>query len=599
MTMPLPVNVAESMTGVLATALSSPLNGPLGGLWTLGFDPNVLVSPWKPLVYLATLCAWAWVVTTRLDKHAGRFFLPRQNWNLFHLCVGLVALLLAFFLPVGGIVGFLAGWGGMVFLLAMSLLVYQVATSRDERVPEKFRVGFLGITGGLDKEGRKAKEAKGPAVQVGKVKFTIKGPDKAEVPAPAPDSPELAVRAMAEDLYLKALEARSTQLEIGPGGGNQYQPMMLVDGVKLAGEPMAPQDAVKVMDFWKSAAKLDVADRRRRLTGNVTTERAGGQERKLVRVTSQGVQGGMRLSLLFDPEAAVRRKAQDMGLLDEQLKFMQELTTGNRGLVLLAGLPDGGRTTLLYSVVGMHDAYTQTVQTVEMEPQLALEGVRHQAFDPTVEGADYATLVRSMLRRDPNVLGVAEIPDANTAKELARADFNRTRVYALVRAGSVMEAVEGWIKAVGEAELATKNLQAVVSHRLMRKLCTQCRVPYPASPDLLRKLGVSEAKGEQQLFKKGGQIMVKNRPETCPVCKGSGYFDQTGVFEVTMIGEEEREALASGNLAGFRAVLKKNGVVMIQQAAIRKALSGVTSVEEVMRITTGGATPAAQGAAKA
>ncbi len=122
----------------------------------------------------------------------------------------------------------------------------------------------------------------------------------------------------------------------------------------------------------------------------------------------------------------------------------------------------------------------------------------------------------------------------------------------------------------------------------MRRLCTNCRVGYPPSPDMLKKLGVGEGK-VQQLFKKGGQVLIKNKPEVCPVCAGdSGYYGMEGVFEVYRFGSEERELLEQNNLAGLKAALRKRNLPTLQQAALKKALSGVTSVEEVTRGDLGG-----------
>ncbi|MCU0688126.1 MAG: Flp pilus assembly complex ATPase component TadA [Phycisphaerales bacterium] len=563
-----------------------------GPMWTLAAsagDPLMLVSVWKPLVFLAVLGGWGWIVSTRFDKHAAKYFLPRQKWNLVHLSIGLVALLVGLFMPVPDIAGFLAGLGAMIALLIADIIIYMVVSGKDERVPAEHRItlGNL-ISGGMVKE--KVKVDPTLASQ-GKTVLKLFAPDKSLVRAPGPNTPELALWNASEDVLVKAFDARATQVEIQPASGGQYESVALVDGIRTPLATMAPPDAAKVMDFWKSAAKLDLADRRKKLSNLINVER--GSERKPVRVTSQGTAQGMRLQLLIDPENQVKRKAEALGFLDEQMAVMKEMTTSTKGLALLAALPDGGRTTLFYGVLGMHDAYTQTVQSMEMEVQHNLEGVRHQAFDPNIDGADYATQTRSMLRRDPNVMGVAEIPDAPTAKEVAKADFARCRVYAMVRAGSVIEALDGWLKAVGDPELASKNLQYVVAERLMRKLCTNCRVPYPASPDLLAKLGVAPGqKGPEQLYKKGGQVMVKNRPETCPMCRGTGYYEQTGVFEVAVIGEEERDMLAQGNVAAVRASLKKKGMISIQGSAIRKALSGVTSVEEVMRLTAPAAAPA-------
>ncbi len=557
----------------------------------------LLVSPWKPLVYLLTLAGWAWIVSRVFDKHAARFFLPRTTWNAVHLVAATAGIVTAFVMPVAGIGGFFAGWGAMLALLGAPLAAYVIASNRDERVPVEHRISLR-----MKKPSEAEIEARKKAKGAGQVKLAIKGPDKADVLAPPAATPEYEVRTAAEAMYLQAIAKRASQVDVAPTGKDgTYAPSYLIDSVRQPGDPMPAANALKLIDFWKSCAKLDVNDRRRRLQAELNVAEGGNVHK--VRVTSIGVQGGMRLTLLFDADQVVRRKPEELGLLPDQMAELKVLTgqtlktsdgdpypeTVRKGVVLVAGLPDGGRTTTLLSLLQMHDAYVLSVVTVEVEQQGVLEGIRHNVFDPTAEGADFGTTVRSQLRRDPDVLGVAEMPDANTAKEVARADLERTRVYVCVRTDSALAAVEAYIKGVGDNELAAKGLAGAVGHKLIRRLCTNCRVAYPPSPEMLKKLGIADPKQVPQLFKKGGQVLIKNRPEVCPVCAGIGYFQMEGVFEVYRFGDEEREHIAQGNLAALKASLRKRNLASMQQAALRKAISGMTSVEEVTRATSGGA----------
>jgi type IV pilus assembly protein PilB len=262
------------------------------------------------------------------------------------------------------------------------------------------------------------------------------------------------------------------------------------------------------------------------------------------------------------------------------------MASEKRGDVLLATPPHAGRTTLMYSIVRMHDAYTQNVQTVEIETQGTIEGVRQNKFDPLQEGGpSYATFVRSLLRRDPDVLAIADLPDAETAQEAARVDPDRARVYVCLKADNALQAIQVWCKAVGDLELAAQSLHGVVVERLVRRLCTNCRVPYQPSKEMLAKLGLPADK-VQQLFKKGGQVVVKsNKPEICPVCSGVGYYGQIGLFEVYSIGDEERAAIRAGDLNAARAELRKRQLPIMHQAALRRAVEGVTSIEEITRVT--------------
>lgn len=566
---------------------------------TLGATGLFLVSFWKPFFILLIFVPWAIVVTKIFDKHAGRFHLPRRQWNLFHLGMGLAAIVVYFMMPLANDFGFLAGFFAAAALLVVDMLAYQHVANKDERVPEKFHIKLKMADMGESKASKELKKLQA------KVSLTIKtiddkGKYSVPMPAPQPETPEFEVRILAESVYMKAIEARASQLDIGPGGKDpqQYAVSLLVDGVRQAGDSFPTATALKIMDFWKSAAKLDVNDRRKKLVGNLQVEQVGFK--RVLRVTSIGIAGGMKLTILFDPETAVNKKITELGLLESQMTELKAMVDEEKGTVLLASPPDGGRTTLMYSIIKMHDAYVKNVQTVEMEPQAALEGIRTNKFEVEKEGSEYGTTVRSVLRRDPDVVAVADLPDANTAKEIARSDQDRTRTYLSFKADSALSAIQTWVKAVADPKQSSTALHGVVAQKLLRRLCPNCRVPYPPPADMLRKLGIPDGK-VTQLFKKGGQVLIKNKPEVCPMCQGVGYQGQIGVFEVYRVGPEERELIASGNLNGLRAQFRKKGLPTIQQVAIRYAIDGMTSVEEVMRVTaepgqSGSSTSSAPGA---
>jgi type II secretory ATPase GspE/PulE/Tfp pilus assembly ATPase PilB-like protein len=555
----------------------------------------VLVSFWKPVVFLIPLVAWAAIISKVYDKHAARFFLPRVQWNIAHLCAGALAFAAAMLMPVAGIGGFFAGLGAMLAILAIDIVAYAMVANKDERVPEEFHIKVDIVQKMREKKELKAKAKLQSAVSLVIRKADAKGKFAELVQAPVPETPEYEARVAAEDVFKKAVTARAAQVDFAPAGkDNAYATSYLIDGVRTPGETLAGPAAVKIMDFWRAAAGLDVQDRRRKLQGMVQAE--ADDTKTAIRVTSVGGQGGMRTTLLFNPEKAVIRKLSDMGLLEPQLAAVKRIAEEEKGLVIVASPPDGGRTTTLYTLTRMHDAYMKNVQLVETDPQASLEGARSNKFEADKEGAEFSTLVRSVIRRDPQVVAVGEIPDQNTAKEITKADFERVRIYVGVRAESALQAVEQWVKAVGDAPSAGKAVHAVLAQKLLRKLCTNCRMSYPAAPDMLKKLGVPEGK-VATLYKKGGQVLIKNKPEVCPVCNGIGYYGQDSAFEVYEITPEDRELISAGNLEALRSSLRKKQQPTIQQSAIRKAIDGITSVEEITRITTpGGGAPAAAAA---
>ncbi|MBX3376350.1 MAG: Flp pilus assembly complex ATPase component TadA [Phycisphaeraceae bacterium] len=537
-----------------------------------------LVSFWKPLFLLVPLVGWLWIISRVYDKHAARFHLGRGKWNAIHLSIGVLAVFAALAIPVKGEAAFWIGLGVMIVILAIDLVAYAVVANKDDRVPEEFHVKFNMLA-----KMAETRAAKAEAKKQGKVELVIKSPDKSTLAAPMAETPEFEVRVAAEGIVTKALDVRASQADIGPSGKDtNYAVSYLVDGVRQPGQTIPGPNAIKIMDFWKSAGKLDLQDRRRKLTADVSIER--GVDKHTLRVTSSGAQGGMRMTMLFDPSKAVNKKIAELGLLEPQMAELKAIVEDAKGVVLLAAPPDMGRTTSLYSIIRMHDAYTTNVQTVELETQVALEGIRQNVFESAGEGPEFSTFTRSILRRDPQVVGVAELPDDQTAKEIARADHERTRTYLSLKTDNALSAILIWMKAVGDPDMASKSLHGVVAQKLLRKLCVNCRQPYQASPDMLKKLGVPSDK-PRQLFKKGGQVLIKNKPEVCPVCNGIGYLGQDGIFEVFRIDKAEREFIKTGNMSALRAEFRKRGLPTIQQAALKKAFEGITSVEELSRVT--------------
>lgn len=565
---------------------STVLAGLEGGFaLTLGQTAFVLVSWWKVLLFLAPLLLWAKLVSTVFDKHAERFHLGRQKWGAFHITMGLIALAAGLAMPIPAWWGFLVGWVVMVVILVINVLLFVSITNKDERVPEHLHLKL--DTSALSAASAKRRAAKLAAT----VSLEIRDRSGTVIPAPPKETPEYEVRAEAEQIFSKARDMRARRLIITARPQDKPSSAeFIIDGVRHPGEQYTAQKAKAIIDFWKSAAGLDVKDVRRRIIGKCTVIR--DDVKSQIRMISIGHQGGLRLTMMFDPADSVRRKADDMGFTPQQRQALDEIVKAKAGLVLLAAPPQNGRTTTLYSVIQLHDAYTSNVQTLEIEPLAELEGIRQVEFKPT-DDAEFSTTIRSILRRDPDVVAVAELPDVDTAREISNADLGRTRVYISLNADSALAAVQIWVKAVGDPAKAAEHLNGVIAQKLIRKLCGNCRVAYQPPAELIKKL---QLPGQvQQLFKKGGQVLIRNKAEVCPVCKGIGYEDQIGAFEVYPIGPAERKMIAAQDWSGLRGEMRKRKLPSIQQAALMMAVEGKTSMEEISRMSAppGGKPPPA------
>lgn len=538
----------------------------------------VLASWWKAIIFVAMFAGWGWFVSTVADKHAARFYLPREKWNVVYMVTALLAVAVIVANPLEGIVAFLVALPVVALLLAVPPFMYVQMANKDERVPEEHRL-TMNVASWM--EARKtAKEAR----KATRLQLAIVKPDGVTMEVPEDGTAEMIVRSAAEKLYIDGVAGRAHKIELLPAGEKGYVVAHTVDGLRaVVGEPLAPQDAMRVIAFWQTASGLEAGERRRQV-GEPDVSKGG--DRHHLRVISSGGQQGLKLTIVVDPATSVRRKGENLGLLPQQRELLNKLVDDGTGVVLLAAPKGMGRTTLLYTVLKMHDAYTSNIQTIELEQQDTLEGIRQNIWSPTGGGPDHATLLRSILRRDPSVVGVAEIVDEATAQEAAKGDLEHTRVYLSVPAEGALQAVDMFRRAMHDNAMAAGALRGVIAGKLVRALAQSSREAYVPSPDMLKKLNLSPDK-VKTLYRHRTHVEVNKKLVPCPESGGTGFVGQLGVFELYSVGADEKAAIEQGDMNALATAFRKQGVPSIQQAALVRAVEGATSVDEVIRVTVG------------
>ncbi|NRA57172.1 MAG: Flp pilus assembly complex ATPase component TadA [Phycisphaerales bacterium] len=538
----------------------------------------VLASWWKAIIFVAAFAAWAWFISTVADKHAARFYLPREKWNTIYMVTAIAAIAVIILNPLTGIVAFLVALPVVLLLLLVPPFVYVQMANKDERVPEEHHL-TMNVKDWMEarKESREAKKAD-------RLQLAIVKPDGVTMDPPEEGTSEMVVRAAAERLYIDGVAARAHKIELMPMGDKGYAVAHTIDGLRaVVGEPMQPQDAMRVIAFWQTASGLEAGQRRRQV-GEPDVSKEG--ERHHLRVITSGGQQGLKLSLIVDPSKAVRRSPDQLGLLPQQFELLQRLVEDGTGVVLLAAPKGMGRTSMLYTVLKMHDAYTSNIQTIELEQQDTLEGIRQNIWSPAGSGPDHSSLLRSILRRDPSVVGVAEMLDEATAQEACKGDIEHARVYLSLPAEGALQAIEIFRRAVQDNQLAARSLKGVMAGKLVRALAKSSREAYVPSPDMLKKLGLSPEK-VKTLYRHRTHVEVNKKVVPCPESGGTGFVGQIGVFEVYSIGDDEKSAIAQGDVNALATAMRKRGVPGIQQAALIRAVEGETSVDEVVRVTVG------------
>lgn len=532
-------------------------------------DAAWLVSPIKPVLLLLTFAPWAWFLT-RIDKDAAYYYLPRDLVNLFHLGVGTLTLLVVLAIPI-----FWLGWPLAILMLAGSVVGY--AAWRNQRVPAEGKWTFS-----LDPFTQRL-EARQQAAAQKKATLRLGRNEHDLLPVPTEEGPARQAYEALQEALLWAIPRGAERVDLLVDS-QQAQVTGRIDGVAHPHKTLDPRLGVTLIDYVKAAAGLDVNDRRKLQRAELVAKVTDAGTHKLD-LTTAGSTRGVQLTLKIDARERILMGLDRLGLLGTQRKRLDvalgELGEGKAGVVLVAAGAGQGTSTTLYALLQRHDPYTQSVVTLEDAAPARLEGVDHNTLPSDTPPDKVRDEVAALLRSDPDVLLVSKLWPGIPG--LLAGVAESVRVYAPMAGSNTSEAANAWLEAVGDREEGAAALRAVIAQRLMRKLCTNCRVAYTPDPAAIKKLNLPvEQVG--QLYQASGKVKDKEgKDEPCPQCHGVGYRGRVGVFEVMTLDHEGRKLLAKGDDNALRSHLRRHKMLWLQEAALAKVVEGVTDIKEATR----------------
>lgn len=549
----------------------------------------MLMSVVKPILAFIPFIAYCWITGSKFDRDARRNQLSPATWALVYAIAPIVAIIALLAIPI-----FWIGWPVSLLILGGTVLGYVLY--RNPRVPENERYSLGAFKFGESLQARRAASA----VRGAKLRFLDSS--KREQPVPVKDDPLHGVHSTVEALIGPALEMRATRLDLAPTQQG-FVPSQMIDGVRMRRDPMPPDVATAAIDYLKKMAGADPNERRKRQT--VSFWVIEGERMIRTSLIVSGGSAGQTLRLDFDRESQLSRPFDGLGLLESQAKLLMPLreTSERHGVVLLAASPGQGLTSLCYSMVSRHDAFTASVKSLEKQIELRLDGVDQQTWDASNPAVDYATHLQSIIRRGPDLVLVTELGDPRVGQVIAPAAMEGILFYVAVPVNAVPGAevaasIREWFRAVGDLDKGAKPLRAIVTQRLLRKLCEYCRQPHPRAAEILKKIG-TPAGSTPTLFSASGKVQIKNRVEACPVCKGSGFLGQIGIHEVVAFDDETRAMLAVNDASGaYTTARRKTKAPSLLEAGLVRVREGITSPEEFQRVLAPPkpAAPAAAGA---
>ena len=326
----------------------------------------------------------------------------------------------------------------------------------------------------------------------------------------------------------------------------------------------------------KVLARMNIAERRRPQDGRIKTHR--GEREVELRVASLPTAFGEKLVIrIFDP-SILMSDLEELGFTTGDRERFERWVTSPSGLILVTGPTGSGKTTTLYSSLRYLSGPDTNITTIEdpiemVDPRLSQVQVNSQ-IDIT-----FASALRSILRQDPDVIMVGEIRDAETAQMAVQAALTGHLVFSTVHTRDSAGAVTRLLDLGVERFLLSSVLRGILAQRLVRRVCPRCGIEGTLNPDQVAALGIKvPVERRDRLRVKWG--------EGCVDCRHTGLFGRSAVFEMLDVGRRVRSLINSGKDANeITEGARIEGMETLREAAVRKLAEGVTTFEEVVRVT--------------
>jgi type II secretory ATPase GspE/PulE/Tfp pilus assembly ATPase PilB-like protein len=542
-----------------------------------GNDSQVVgfyVNLWRfvPVVLLFVLWIWssAWV-----DEDSRALHVRSEFWNSAVFGCGVVGFLAVLCLPF-----FILGSIALLGLYGVPLGLYIV--ERNARVPDSSKVmtpEHLRKVGlrllakiGIGAVSQEVKESLigAPIRFIGKSATAIGNePDRSRQVEKSKGF--LAAKEMVYD----AIQRRSTDIHLEPAD-DQLSVRLRIDGVMHRAEPFDRAMGESLINIFKVLSAMDITERRRPQDGSF---RAALEDREIdFRVATQGTRHGEKMSLRILDQANSVSTLGQLGLRKQLLGELREIVHLPHGLFLCCGPTGAGKSTTLYAALNDLDSMQQNIITIEDPIEYKMAGVNQIEIN-TKAGQTFAKSLRSILRQDPDVVMIGEIRDAETGQIACQAANTGHMVFSTIHANDTITALYRLLELGIEPFMISNSISAIMGQRLVRRLCTQCRVAYRPKPELLKKLHLPSGKIEK--FYRP----PKNSQNQCPTCEGVGYRGRIGVYELLVVTEEIREQIREkGSATHIQKLARRNGMLRLHEEGLRLVIRGGTSIEELQRV---------------
>jgi general secretion pathway protein E len=374
-------------------------------------------------------------------------------------------------------------------------------------------------------------------------------------------------------LLQHAYDSRASDIHIEP----KREAAMIrfrIDGVLHEIQRVPKLVNLAITSRIKTMCRMDIAERRRPQDGRIKTERDGKEVE--LRVSTLPTAFGEKLVMrIFDPDVLLRDLS-GLGFYDDELHMFGEWIKRPHGIILVTGPTGSGKTVTLYSALKSLSSPEINITTIEDPIEMVWDDFNQTSVQPKI-GITFPSALRTILRQDPDIIMVGEIRDEETAQNAVQAALTGHLVFSSLHTNDSATSVTRLIDLGIQPFLISSTLVGTMAQRLMRRICEECKRNRPLSVEEAGMLNLQAPAGKRIIVKEGAG---------CIRCRNTGYFGRTGIFEILPIDNAIRDLIdRSEDFLKIKEMAVKRGMRTLRQSALRKLAEGVTSFEEVVRVT--------------
>lgn len=374
-------------------------------------------------------------------------------------------------------------------------------------------------------------------------------------------------------MFLDAILDKASDIHLEPfedGFKIRYR----IDGVLYEKISPPKQLGVPITSRIKVMSSMDISERKLPQDGRIQLN-VGGALIDL-RVSTLPTKYGESVVMRLLNKSAVSLNLETLGFRPEELKLIHQLLNKPNGIILVTGPTGSGKTTTLYGALNYLNDIGTKIITTEDPVEYDIDGLVQVQINTSI-GVDFASCLRAILRQDPDIILVGEIRDEETARIAIQASLTGHLVFSTLHTNDAPTTVTRLIDIGTKPYLIAATLEAVISQRLVRKICTSCKEEYEPPEDSLMELKLTNADIKGKRFFRG---------KGCNNCNTIGYKGRMGIYEIMVINSEIRRLISEqANTNVIRMAAKNNGMNTLRDSGLIAIFNGLTTIQEIVRET--------------